>query len=167
MVVAVGMKDCVIVNTADAVLVAEKGADQGVKSVVERLKGEGRDEYRAHRKVYRPWGYYDVVQSGEGFKIKLIAVDPGQRLSLQMHQHRAEHWIVVRGTAQVTRGDETFIVAENQSTYIPPRVKHRLENPGTMPLELVEVQSGPYLGEDDIVRFEDACRRTEPYGHQE
>ena len=166
MVAAVGMKDCVIVDTPDAVLVADKGADQDVRNVVERLKGEDRHEYRVHRKVYRPWGYYDVVHSGEGFKIKLIAVDPGQSLSLQMHHHRAEHWTVVRGTARVTRGDETFIVAENQSTYIPPRVKHRLENPGTLPLELVEVQSGPYLGEDDIVRFEDAYGRAQPNGRQ-
>ena len=166
MVAAVGMKDCVIVDTADAVLVADKSAVQDVRNVVERLKGEGRDECRVHRKVYRPWGCYDVVHNSEGFKIKLIAVNPGQRLSLQMHQHRAEHWIVVRGTARVTRGNETFIVAENQSTYIPPRVKHRLENPGTVPLELVEVQSGPYLGEDDIVRFEDVYGRARPQGHQ-
>ena len=166
MVAAVGMKDCVIVDTADAVLVADKGADQDVRTVVERLKGEGRDECRVHRKVYRPWGHYDVVHAGEGFKIKLIVVNPGQRLSLQMHHHRAEHWTVVRGTARVTRGDEIFIVAENQSTYIPPRVRHRLENPEMLPLELVEVQSGPYLGEDDIVRFEDAYGRTEPHGHQ-
>ena len=166
MVAAVGMKDCVIVDTADAVLVADKSAVQDVRNVVERLKGEGRDECKVHRKVYRPWGCYDVVHNSEGFKIKLIAVNPGQRLSLQMHQHRAEHWIVVRGTARVTRGDETFIVAENQSTYIPPRVKHRLENPGTLPLELVEVQSGPYLGEDDIVRFEDVYGRARPQGHQ-
>ena len=167
MVAAVGMKDCVIVDTADAVLVAGKGADQHVKNVVERLKGEGRDECRVHRKVYRPWGHYDVVHSGEGFKIKLIVVNPGQMLSLQMHHHRAEHWTVVRGTARVIRGDEAFIVSENQSTYIPPRVKHRLENPETLPLELVEVQSGPYLGEDDIVRFEDAYGRVEPHSHPE
>ena len=166
MVAAVGMKDCVIVDTPDAVLVADKGADQDVRKVVDRLKGEERHEYKVHRKVSRPWGYYDVVHSGEGFKVKLIVIDPGQRLSLQMHHHRAEHWTVVRGTARVTRGDETFIVAENQSTHIPPRVKHRLENPGTLPLELVEVQLGPYLGEDDIVRFEDAYGRASPRGRQ-
>ena len=166
MVAAVGMKGCVIVDTADAILVADKDADQHVRSVVQRLRVEGRDEHRVHRKIYRPWGSYDVVHSGEGFKIKLIAVEPGQKLSLQMHRHRAEHWTVVQGTARVTRGGETFIVAEGQSTHIPARVKHRLENPGTLPLVLVEVQSGPYLGEDDIVRFADAYGRAEPYGYR-
>ena len=165
-VAAVGMKGCVIVDTADAVLVADKSAVQDVRKVVARLKDDGRDEFRVHRRVYRPWGSYDVVHSGDGFKIKHIVVNPGQRLSLQMHHHRAEHWTVVRGTARVTRGDETFIVAENQSTYIPPRVRHRLENSGTALLEIVEVQSGPYLGEDDIVRFEDAYGRADRGGHQ-
>ena len=160
-VAAVGLTDCVIVDTADAVLVAAKSAVQDVGKVVERLKRDGRDECKVHRKAYRPWGSYDVVYRGDGFKIKHITVNPGQRLSLQMHHHRAEHWTVVRGVARVTRGDETFVVSENQSTYIPPRVRHRLENFGAAPLELVEVQSGSYLGEDDIVRFEDAYGRAD------
>lgn len=166
-VAAVGVKDCVIVDTADAVLVAAKSAVQDVRKVVERLKRDGRDECKVHRKAYRPWGSYEVVYSGDGFKIKHITVNPGQSLSLQMHQHRAEHWTVVRGDARVTRGEETFVVSENQSTYIPPRVRHRLENPRAVPLELVEVQSGAYLGEDDIVRFEDAYGRADRGRNQE
>ena len=165
MVAVVGMTDCVIADTADAVLVASKSAVQDVRKVVDRLKGDGRDEYKVHRKAYRPWGSYDVVHSGDGFKVKHIMVNPGQRLSLQMHHHRAEHWIVVRGIARVTRGDETFILAENQSTYIPQRVRHRLENPGTAPLELIEVQSGSRLDEEDIVRFEDAYGRVHRNRH--
>ena len=161
-VAAVGVADCVIVDTADAVLVAHKNAVQDVKKVVDQLKADGRDECTVHRKAYRPWGSYDVVYSGDGFKIKHLMVNPGQRLSLQMHNHRAEHWTVVRGVARVTRGDETFTVSENQSTYIPRRVRHRLENHGAVPLELVEVQTGSYLGEDDIVRFEDAYGRADP-----
>ena len=160
-VAVVGMKDSVIVDTADALLVADKSATQDVRKVVERLRTEGREEYRVHRKVYRPWGAYDVVHGGAGFKIKHITVNPGQRLSLQMHHHRAEHWIVVRGTALVTRGEETFIVAENESTFIPPQVRHRIENPESAPLEIVEVQTGPYLGEDDIVRFDDVYGRAD------
>ena len=136
------MADCVIVDTADAVLVADKNMVQDVKKVVEKLKNSGREEYKIHRKVYRPWGSYDFVHGGHGFKIKHITVNPGQILSLQMHRHRAEHWIVVRGTARVTRGEETFVVSENQSTYIPRNVRHRLENRGTVPLELIEAQSG-------------------------
>ena len=159
-VAAVGVADLVIVDTADAVLVADKNAAQDVRKVVERLERAARNEYRSHRKVYRPWGNYDSVYCGEGFKIKHITVHPGQRLSLQAHRHRAEHWIVVRGTARVTRGSETFMVLENQSTYIPQGAKHRLENPGTGPLELIEVQTGSYLGEDDIIRFEDAYGRA-------
>lgn len=166
-VAAVGVTDCVIVDTADAVLVAAKSAVQDVRKVVERLKRDGRDECKVHRKAYRPWGSYEVVYSGDGFKIKHITVNPGQSLSLQMHQHRAEHWTVVRGVARVTRGEETFVVSENQSTYIPPRVRHRLENPHAVPLELVEVQSGAYLGEDDIVRFEDAYGRVDRGRNQE
>ena len=165
-VAAVGVADCVIVDTADAVLVADKSSVQDVKRVVEQLKSLGRDEYKIHRKVNRPWGAYDVVHGGHGFKIKHITVNPGQRLSLQMHHYRAEHWIVVRGIARVTRGDETFMVSENQSTYIPRRVRHRLENPGTAPLELIEVQSGAYLGEDDIIRFKDAYGRVDRDRHQ-
>ena len=161
-VAAVGVTDCVVVDTADAVLVADKGAVQEVRKVVDRLRRDGREEWRVHRKAYRPWGAYDVVHGGDGFKIKHIVVNPGEALSLQMHHHRAEHWIVVRGLARVTRGDETFTVSENQSTYIPRRVTHRLENPGSVPLELIEVQTGSYLGEDDIVRFEDAYGRAGP-----
>ena len=161
LVAAVGVTDCVIVNTADAVYVADKNAVQDVKKVVEQLKGEDRDECKVHRKAYRPWGTYDVVYGGDGFKIKHITVNPGQRLSLQMHQHRAEHWIVVRGVARVTRRDETSVVSENQSTYIPQRVRHRLENAGAVPLEVIEVQSGSYLGEDDVVRFDDTYGRAD------
>ncbi len=161
LVAAVGVADCVIVDTADAVLVARKSAAQDVRKVVERLRADGREEYRVHRKVHRPWGAYDVVHGGAGLKIKHLTVNPGQRLSLQMHHHRAEHWIVVRGTALVTRGEETFIVAENESTFIPAQIRHRLENPGETPLELVEVQTGSYFGEDDIVRFDDAYGRAD------
>ena len=166
LVAVVGVADCVIVDTADAVLVAAKNAVQDVKKVVEQLKCTRRDEYKSHRKVYRPWGSYDSVYSGHGFKIKHIVVNPGQRLSLQIHRHRAEHWIVVRGIARVTRDEETFMVSENESTYIPQCVRHRLENPGTVPLELIEVQSGTYLGEDDIIRFEDAYGRADRDRHQ-
>ena len=161
LVAAVGVTNCVIVDTPDALLVADKSATQDVRKVVERLRMQGREEYRVHRKVYRPWGAYDVVHDGDGFKIKLITVNPGQRLSLQMHLHRAEHWIVVRGTARVTRGEESFIVSENESTFIPAQIRHRLDNPGATPLELVEVQTGSYLGEDDIVRFDDVYGRTD------
>ena len=162
-IAAVGVEnaDCVIVDTPDALLVADKSATQEVRKVVERLRTEGREEYRVHRKVHRPWGAYDVVHGGDGFKIKLITVNPGQRLSLQMHRLRAEHRTVVRGTAQVTRGGESFIISENESTFIPAQLRHRLENPGARPLELVEVQAGPYLGEDDIVRFDDVYGRAE------
>ena len=161
LVAAVGVSDLVIVDTADVVLVADRNSVQMVKEVVAQLKGASREEYRSHRKVYRPWGCYDSVHSGDGFKIKHITVNSGQRLSLQMHHHRAEHWIVVHGTARVTRGKETFMVSVNQSTFIPKGTKHRLENPGTTPLELIEVQSGSYLGEDDIVRFEDNYGRAD------
>lgn len=161
LVATVGVTDLIIVDTADAVLVADKKAGQDVKAVVQQLELAGRDEHRTHRRVYRPWGSYDAVHGGDGFKIKHITVQPGQRLSLQAHRHRAEHWIVVRGTARVTRDDETFLVHENQSTFIPQRAKHRLENPGQTPLEIVEVQTGSYLGEDDILRFEDAYGRVD------
>jgi mannose-1-phosphate guanylyltransferase/mannose-6-phosphate isomerase len=126
---------------------------------VSALKAQGRAETLSHRKVHRPWGTYDSIESGERFQVKRIVVEPGAALSLQMHYHRAEHWIVVRGTARVTRGEESFLLTENESTYIPPGTRHRLENPGKLPLELIEVQSGSYLGEDDIVRFEDAYGR--------
>jgi len=160
MVAAVGVADLVIVDTADAVLVAGKQSAQGVKEVVRRLEGASREEFRTHRKVYRPWGNYDSVHASEGFKVKHIVVHPGRRLSLQSHRHRAEHWVVVRGTARVTRGDETFTLRASQSTYIPKGVRHRLENPGPGQLELIEVQTGSYLGEDDIHRFEDAYGRA-------
>jgi len=156
---AVGLEDIIVVETADAVLVAHKDRAQDVKEIVSRLKKNRRDEYKTHRKVYRPWGSYEGVDAGPRFQVKRIIVNPGAALSLQMHHHRAEHWIVVKGTARVTRGDEVFIISENQSTYIPLGTKHRLENPGTIPLEMIEVQSGSYLGEDDIVRFEDRYNR--------
>ena len=161
MVAAVGVADLVIVDTADAVLVADRNAAQDVSVVVERVERTGRNEGKDHRRVYRPWGSYDSVHCGDGFKIKHIIVAPGQRLSLQAHRHRAEHWVVVRGIAQVTRDAETFVVSENQSTYIPRRARHRLENPGPAPLELIEVQTGSYLEEDDILRFDDAYGRAD------
>lgn len=160
MVACVGLTDTVVVETPDAVLVAHKSHMQQVKEVVARLKREGRSEAAAHRKVYRPWGYYDSVDAGRRFQVKRIVVNPGASLSLQMHHHRAEHWIVVSGTARVTRGEETFLVSENESTYIPLGTRHRLHNPGKVPLEIIEVQSGSYLGEDDIVRFEDTYGRN-------
>ena len=160
LVACVGLVDTVVVETPDAVLVAHKNEMQQVREVVKRLKLEGRSEADAHRKVYRPWGYYDCVDAGSRFQVKRIVVNPGAALSMQMHHHRAEHWIVVRGTARVTRGEETFLVAENESTYIPIGTRHRLQNPGKVPLEIIEVQSGAYLGEDDIVRFEDTYGRS-------
>jgi mannose-1-phosphate guanylyltransferase/mannose-6-phosphate isomerase len=156
----VGLEDVVVIETADAVMVAHKDKAQAIGPLVAKLKAAGRAECLAHRKVHRPWGTYDGIESGERFQVKRIVVDPGASLSLQMHYHRAEHWIVVRGTARVTRGDESFLLTENESTYIPPGTRHRLENPGTMPLELIEVQSGAYLGEDDIVRFDDVYGRS-------
>ncbi len=161
LVTAVGVRDHVIVETADAVLVVPKSGAQAVKRLVERLNAEERDEVATHKRVYRPWGYYESIDVGERFQAKRIAVNPQCSLSLQMHHHRAEHWIVVRGTARITRGDDEFLLAENESTYIPIATRHRLENPGTIPLEIIEVQSGSYLGEDDIVRFEDKYGRSE------
>jgi mannose-1-phosphate guanylyltransferase / mannose-6-phosphate isomerase len=159
MVACVGLDDVVVVETPDVVLVARKDRAQAVGRLVSALKADGRAETLAHRKVHRPWGTYDSIERGERFQVKRILVEPGAALSLQMHHHRAEHWIVVRGTARVTRGEETFLLTENESTYIPPGTRHRLENPGRLPLELIEVQSGSYLGEDDIVRFEDVYGR--------
>jgi mannose-1-phosphate guanylyltransferase/mannose-6-phosphate isomerase len=159
LVAMIGLRDVVVVDTDDAVLVAHKDQVQEVKTVVARLKAAGRPEPTLHRKVYRPWGSYDSIDMGERFQVKRITVSPGAALSLQMHHHRAEHWIVVSGTARVTRGEDTLLLSENQSTYIPLGVTHRLENPGKVPLELIEVQSGSYLGEDDIVRFEDVYGR--------
>ena len=155
----VGVKGLVVVETPDAVLVADQRHTQDVKQIVERLRREGSAEGLLHRKVYRPWGWYDGVDAGERFQVKRIMVKPGGTLSLQMHHHRAEHWIVVRGTARVTKGEEVFLLTENQSTYIPVGVTHRLENPGRLDLEMVEVQSGSYLGEDDIVRLGDVYGR--------
>ena len=155
LVAAVGVRDTVVVETADAVLVAHKDSVQDVKEMVQRLKKDDRPEAEAHRRVYRPWGSYEVVDSGPGFQVKRLTVNPGAALSLQMHHHRAEHWVVVVGTAKVTRGEEVFSLSENESTYVPKGARHRLENPGQTPLEIIEVQTGGYLGEDDIVRFQD------------
>lgn len=158
---AVGVEGLIVVETPDAVLVVHRDRAQDVKQVVDRLKREGRSEYRVHRRAYRPWGYYEGIDVGERFQVKRLMVKPGASLSLQMHHHRAEHWVVVKGTARVTCGDHVFMITENQSTYIPLGIKHRLENPGNIPLEIIEVQSGAYLGEDDIVRFEDKYNRTD------
>lgn len=155
LVAAVGLGEHVIVETADAVLVASKDRVQDVKSIVERLKSEGRDEAITHVRVTRPWGSYETVDRSERFLVKRIIVNPGAALSLQKHYHRAEHWIVVKGTAQITVGDEEVVLREDQSTYIPLGTKHRLKNPGKIPLELIEVQTGSYLEEDDIVRYDD------------
>ena len=160
LVALVGLDDVVVVETDDAVLVGKADRMQEVKDVVSRLKAEGRSEATWHRKVYRPWGAYDSIDNGERFQVKRITVNPGASLSLQMHHHRAEHWVVVSGTAEVTRGEEVLLLGENQSTYIPLGVTHRLRTPGKLPLELIEVQSGSYLGEDDIVRFEDTYGRS-------
>ena len=159
-VVALGTNDLVIVDTPDAVLVASSDKVEQVKDVVAQLKKDGKTQAVIHRRVARPWGWYDSIDMGERFQVKRIAVKPGASLSLQMHHHRAEHWIVVKGTAKVTNGEEVFLLNENQSTYIPIGVKHRLENPGDSDLEMIEVQSGGYLGEDDIVRFEDTYGRS-------
>ncbi len=160
LVAAVGLRDVMVVETADAVLVADRSRSQEVKHIVAQLAQSGRGEGLLHRKVHRPWGWYDSIDQGERFQVKRILVKPGAALSLQMHHHRAEHWIVVSGTAEVTVGDKTLLLGENQSTYIPLGVVHRLANPGKLPLEIIEVQSGSYLGEDDIVRFEDTYGRT-------
>jgi mannose-1-phosphate guanylyltransferase/mannose-6-phosphate isomerase len=155
LVAAVGMEDHIIVETKDAILVAPKDRVQDVKDLVAKIKKSGRTESALHREVFRPWGSYDSVDSGERFQVKRLTVKPGAVLSLQMHHHRAEHWIVVQGAARITRNDETFLLAENESTFIPVGATHRIENPGKVPLHIIEVQSGSYLGEDDIVRFED------------
>lgn len=160
LVAAVGVDNLVIVETPDAILVADKRKTQDVKKIVAELKVQKRSLASTHRKVHRPWGWYDSIDSGERFQVKRIVVNPGAQLSLQMHHHRAEHWIVVKGTAQVTNGDKTFLLAENESTFISLGHTHRLANPGKVPLEIIEVQSGSYLGEDDIVRFEDTYGRA-------
>ncbi|MDH3451223.1 MAG: mannose-1-phosphate guanylyltransferase/mannose-6-phosphate isomerase [Gammaproteobacteria bacterium] len=159
LVAAAGVQDHIIVETADAVLVAPRSRAQDVKQLVDRLKAEKREEVNTHKRVYRPWGYYESIDIGERFQAKRIAVKPQCSLSMQMHHHRAEHWIVVSGTARITRGTEEFLLSENESTYIPIATRHRLENPGNIPLKIIEVQSGSYLGEDDIVRFQDAYGR--------
>ena len=151
----IGIEDVVVVETRDAVLVAHKDRVQEVRDVVERLKADGRTEHETQSKVHRPWGSYEVLDAGEGFQVKRLTINPGASLSKQMHHHRAEHWVVVRGTARVTKGDEVFLLSENQSTYVDKETHHRLENPGEGPLEIVEIQTGSYLGEDDIVRFDD------------
>ena len=159
LVSAVGLKDHVVVETKDAVLVAPKDRVQDVKKLVHRLKEAGRYEHSLHREVFRPWGSYDSIESGPRFQVKRLKVKPGAVLSLQLHHHRAEHWVVVSGTARITRGDEVFLLEENQSTYIPIGVRHRIENPGKIALHIIEIQSGSYLGEDDIVRLEDQYGR--------
>ena len=160
LVSAVGIENLIIVETADAVLVANRANSQDVKNIVGQLEAQKREEKNLHRKVSRPWGWYDSIDEDERFKVKRIQVKPGASLSLQMHHHRAEHWIVVKGIAQITNGDQIITLTENQSTYIPQGQTHRLANPGSEPLEIIEVQSGSYLGEDDIVRFEDTYGRS-------
>jgi len=159
LVAAVGLRGHVVVETKDAVLVAPRDRVQDVKALVARLKGLGRSEHALHREVFRPWGSYDSLDQGDRFQVKRLVVNPGGILSLQLHHHRAEHWVVVSGTARITRGDEVFSLEENQSTYIPVGVRHRIENRGDRPLHIIEVQSGGYLGEDDIVRLEDQYGR--------
>ncbi len=159
LVATVGLGDHVVVETKDAVLVAPKSRVQDVKRLVNRLKSQQRGEALLHREVFRPWGSYDSLDAGERFQVKRLTINPGASISLQLHHRRAEHWVVVAGTAQITRGEEVFLLEENQSTYIPIGTKHRIENPGTVPVHIIEVQSGSYLGEDDIVRFEDRYGR--------
>jgi len=160
LVAAIGVDDLVIVSTKDVLVVAHKDSVQNVKVIAEKIKSEARTEWKNHREVYRPWGKYDSIDTGTRYQVKRITVKPGEKLSIQMHHHRAEHWIVVSGTAKVTNGDKIFLVTENESTYIPIGAIHALENPGKLPLEMIEVQSGTYLGEDDIVRFEDRYGRV-------
>jgi mannose-1-phosphate guanylyltransferase/mannose-6-phosphate isomerase len=159
LVACVGTANVVVIDTDDAVLVADRAHAQDIKQLVTRIREQHAPEAEMHRKVRRPWGFYDSIERGERFQVKRIVVAPGARLSLQMHHHRAEHWVVVRGTALVTRGDDQFLLSENESTFIPLGVRHRLENPGKVQLEIIEVQSGSYLGEDDIVRLDDCYGR--------
>ncbi|ARU32521.1 mannose-1-phosphate guanylyltransferase/mannose-6-phosphate isomerase [Sulfuriferula sp. AH1] len=160
LVVALGVENLMIIETADAILIAPRDRAQDVKLIVDKLKEQSRSEHLYHERVYRPWGWYEGIDAGSRFQVKRIMVKPGAKLSLQMHHHRAEHWVVVSGTAMVVRGEEEIMLCENQSTYIPLGSKHRLENPGKVPLHLIEVQSGTYLGEDDIVRYEDIYQRN-------
>jgi len=158
-VAAVGLRDVVVVATKDAVLVVHRDRTEEVRDIVDRLRSDGRVEHVSHRVVYRPWGSYETTDQGPGFRVKRLIVNPGHKLSLQVHQHRAEHWVIVQGTALVERGDQTIVLGENESTYIPSGTAHRLENPGSTPLHLVEVQTGTYLEEDDIVRLDDVYGR--------
>jgi mannose-1-phosphate guanylyltransferase/mannose-6-phosphate isomerase len=160
LVALAGVENLVVVETSDAVLVADRSRSQDVKHIVNALHQQNRQEHTLHRKVHRPWGWYDSIDEGGRFNVKRIQVNPGASLSLQKHHHRAEHWVVVSGTAEITNGDKVLLLTENQSTYIPLGVVHRLANPGSIPLEIIEVQSGSYLGEDDIVRLEDTYGRT-------
>jgi mannose-1-phosphate guanylyltransferase/mannose-6-phosphate isomerase len=160
LVTVLGVDNIIVVETPDAVMVASKEQAENIKQVVEKLNKDNRDEGTLHRKGYRPWGYYDSIDSGERFQVKRISVNPGASLSLQLHHHRAEHWVVVKGVAEVTCGDKVLLLSENESTFIPVGVKHRLHNPGRVPVEIIEVQSGEYLGEDDIVRFDDIYNRA-------
>jgi mannose-1-phosphate guanylyltransferase/mannose-6-phosphate isomerase len=159
-VASVGVTNLIIVETPDAVLVMDRSQSQNVKKIVQQLEQQTRQELKLHRKVNRPWGWYDSIDEGDRFKVKRIQVNPGASLSLQKHHHRAEHWVVVKGTAEITNAGQVILLTENQSTYIPLGEVHRLANPGTIPLEIIEVQSGSYLGEDDIVRFEDTYGRS-------
>ena len=159
LVTTTGVKDLVVVETADAVMVADRHSVQDVKDIVSSLRKSKRSEANIHQRVFRPWGSYESLTSGDGFQVKRLMVNPGQQLSLQMHNHRAEHWVVVRGTAVVVNGETELTLSADQSTYIPVGAKHRLSNPGPNVLELIEVQSGSYLGEDDIVRFDDVYGR--------
>ena len=160
LVATIGVDDLIVVETSDAVLVARRDKVQDVKAVVARLKAEGRAEHEVHARVHRPWGFYEGLDTGERHQVKHLMIKPGAAISLQMHHHRAEHWVVVNGTARVTVGDDTRLLSENESVYIPIGATHRLENPGKMPLSIIEVQSGSYLGEDDIVRFDDVYGRV-------
>jgi mannose-1-phosphate guanylyltransferase len=160
LVATIGVDDLIIVSTKDVLVVAHKDCVQDVKVIAEKIKGDSRDEWKNHREVYRPWGKYDSIDNGDRYQAKRITVNPGAKLSVQMHHHRAEHWVVVAGTAKVTNGEKIYILCENESTYIPQGVIHSLENPGIVPLEIIEIQSGSYLGEDDIVRFEDVYGRV-------
>jgi mannose-1-phosphate guanylyltransferase len=160
LIATVGLDNVIVVETKDAVLIANGDHSQDIKKIVDQLKAEERVEHEFHREVYRPWGKYDSIDNGERYQVKRITVKAGEKLSVQMHHHRAEHWIVVSGTALVNRGDDEILLSENQSVYIPLGTVHSLENPGKIPLELIEVQSGSYLGEDDIVRFTDRYGRV-------
>ena len=160
LIAGIGLKDLLVVETDDVILIAQKGESQKVKDLVNGLKSSGRIEADEHTTIYRPWGLYTVLGSGAGYKMKKIVVNPGQILSLQMHYHRSEHWIVINGTAKVTIGTIESMVHENEGVFVPQTTKHRIENPGRLPLEIIEVQNGSYLGEDDIVRFEDQYGRV-------